>query len=75
MIILTDYTSNAKKTESDNYRGLPVRSCPACGCDTFKIVVGFDDDNDISWYSTGGYCYGCGAAVTVPTPIDREVLD
>jgi hypothetical protein len=50
-------------------RGIPSRSC-LCGSDTFKILVRLDDDNTIGWYSLSGYCYGCGAAVTIPTPED-----
>lgn len=51
-------------------RGIPSRTCLNCGGDTFKVLVRFDDDNTIAWYTTSGYCEGCGAAVTVPTEVD-----
>lgn len=53
-------------------RGIPTRSC-VCGSDTFKVLVKFDDDNTIAWYTTSGYCAACGAAVTVPTEVDDVV--
>jgi hypothetical protein len=53
-------------------RGIPSRSCLNCGHDTFKILVRFDEDNTIGWYTTSGYCAACDAPVTVPTEIDDE---
>lgn len=52
-------------------RGIPTREC-VCGCDTFKVLVKFDEDSTIAWYTTSGYCAACGAAVTVPTEIDGD---
>jgi hypothetical protein len=43
-----------------------------CGHDTFKVLVRFDEDNTIGWYTTSGYCAACDAPVTVPTEIDDE---
>lgn len=54
-------------------RGIPSRACLACGGDTFKVLVRFDEDNEIAWYTTSGYCASCDTPVTVPTPVD-EVL-
>lgn len=48
-------------------RGLPSRTC-VCGSDTFKVVVQLAEDNSIAAYTLNGYCYACGAAVTIPTP-------
>lgn len=55
-----------------DYRGIPTSVCP-CGCNVFKIVAQLDDDHQIAAYSLNGYCFGCGAAVTIPTP--KEVND
>lgn len=52
-----------------NYRGIPTREC-VCGSSLFKVVVQLDDANEIAAYSLNGYCYGCGAAVTLPTPME-----
>ena len=56
-------------------RGIPSRECANCGGDTFKILVRFDEDNTIAWYTTSGYCYECGAPVTVPTELDGVSID
>lgn len=51
-------------------RGTPTHQC-VCGSTTFKILAGFDS-GEIAWYSLEGYCYDCGAHVTVPCPLDQE---
>ena len=53
-----------------NQRGIPSHECLNCGSDTFKILARFDDF-EVSWWSLNGYCYVCGAPVTVPCPADR----
>lgn len=50
-------------------RGIASHECLNCGSDTFKVLVKFED-YEIAWYTTSGYCAECGAAVTVPTPLD-----
>lgn len=50
-------------------RGIPSHECLNCGSNMFKIVATFED-YEVAWYSLQGYCYGCGAAVTVPSPLD-----
>lgn len=52
-------------------RGIPSRMC-LCGGDTFKVLVRLDEENTISWYSLNGYCYECGAAITLPVPEDAH---
>jgi len=52
-----------------DYSGIPTHEC-ICGCNVFKIVAAFED-YEIAWHSLVGYCYGCGAKVTVPCEIDR----
>lgn len=49
-----------------NTRGIPSRVCLNCGGEIFKILVKFDDDADIAWYTTNGYCHTCHAPITVP---------
>lgn len=53
-------------------RGIPSRVCLSCGGDTFKILVRFDEDNEISWHTTNGYCFGCHAPITVPVAEDPQ---
>lgn len=53
-----------------NTRGIPSRTCLNCDCDIFKILVRFDEDGDVAWHTTNGYCHGCHAPVTVLTPVD-----
>jgi hypothetical protein len=50
-------------------RGIPSHECLNCGNNCFKIVAWFEDYK-IAGYTTSGYCYLCGAPVTVPTEID-----
>ena len=50
-------------------RGIPSHACLNCGGETFKVLATFED-YDIATWSTDGYCYQCGAAVTVPCPVD-----
>ena len=51
-----------------NTRGIPSRICITCGGDTFKILVRLDEDNEIAWHTTNGYCVDCRAAITIPVP-------
>lgn len=51
-----------------NTRGIPSRICLGCGSDLFKVLVRFDEDGDISFWTTNGYCAECHAPVTVPVP-------
>lgn len=57
---------------SVNTRGIPSRTCLNCGSEMFKILVQFDEDGQISWHTTNGYCYGCHAPVTVPVMDDPQ---
>lgn len=50
-------------------RGIASHECLNCGGDTFKILAKFED-YEIAWYTTSAYCASCGAACTVPTPLD-----
>lgn len=52
--------------------GIPTHEC-ICGCDAFKTVVRFEE-GVIVWYTLTGYCYQCGARVTLPTPADMEAF-
>jgi len=59
-----------KPRSRPDYSGIPTHACP-CGCTQFKILASFED-GEIAWYTTTGYCYSCGARVTVPTAVDHE---
>jgi hypothetical protein len=55
-----------------DFRGLPTFAC-LCGGNTFKILAVFDEETRLpGWYSLTGFCAACGAAVTVPCPVDKE---
>lgn len=51
-------------------RGIPSHACLNCGGELFKVLATFED-YDIATWSTDGYCVACGAAVTVPCPVDN----
>lgn len=54
-----------------DYSGIPTTMCP-CGGELFKVVVGVDPDSyEISSYTLSGYCYDCGARVTIACPADH----
>ena len=45
-----------------------------CGSGLFYILACFDPvDKEVSGYYTEAVCYGCGAWVKVPTPIDNDI--
>ena len=50
-------------------RGIPTHECLNCGSTQFKILASFEN-YELVWYTLQGYCYGCGAPVTVPCPVD-----
>lgn len=51
-------------------RGTPTHMCP-CGCDLFRILARFED-NDIALWTLDGECYNCGNLLTVPCPADER---
>lgn len=55
-------------TATFNTRGLPSRVCLSCTGTVFKILAQFDEDGSIAWHTLNGYCAGCHAPITVPTP-------
>jgi len=57
-----------------NLRGIPTRICPACDGSLFAVVCAFDDEYNVAYYRLEAECYGCGAEVTVPTPLDLPEL-
>lgn len=50
-------------------RGIPTHACPNCGNLVLKIKAIFENNNIALWF-TDGECDGCGALLTVPTPVD-----
>lgn len=66
----TPRTSETPEPVVYDYSGIPTTEC-VCGVNAFKILVSVDPEtNEISWYTANGYCYGCGARVTIPLPCD-----
>lgn len=57
-----------------DWRGLPTPEC-FCGGRTFFAVVWFDDDREVGGYVLEGMCTDCRALVTLPTPIDFDVME
>lgn len=56
-----------------DYRGLPTFVCP-CGNSMFFLLTMFDEDTRLpGWYLTDGKCSKCGAIVTVPCPVDKNL--
>jgi hypothetical protein len=51
-----------------DFKDTVVEEC-ICGSGLFFILATFSD-KEISGYYTDAVCYGCGAWVKVPTPID-----
>lgn len=60
-------------TGTADYTGIPTHEC-ICGCNVFKIVAWFEDYEMVG-HSLTGYCYGCGAKLTVPCEVDRPDLE
>jgi hypothetical protein len=57
-----------------DWRGLPTPEC-FCGSRTFYAVVWFDDDREVGGYVLDGLCTDCNALVTLPTPVDFDMLE
>lgn len=57
-----------------DWRGLPTCEC-FCGSRMFYAVVWFDDDRQLGGYLLDGLCPDCKALVTLPTPIDYDMLE
>lgn len=57
----TDYTT------SMDLRGKPTKVC-VCGCDVWKLLVKWDDDDTIGMYFLDMECLECGSKATAPTP-------
>lgn len=78
-ILRTPPASRTTSSGSDeeivyDYTGIPTLQC-VCGCDTFKVLIMLDpEDHTISWYTLTGYCYLCGARVSLPEPTDSMSL-
>lgn len=60
--------------DGPDYRGIPTIEC-VCGSNLYMALVAFDDDRNVAWYALDGVCVGCGALLTLPTPIDEGVCD
>ena len=57
-----------------DYRGIPTLSCP-CGCDWVLMCAIFDPDSrEPGMYMLDGLCVSCGSLLTLPTPIDEELI-
>ena len=58
-------------------RGVPSRVCLNCDGEVFKILVKVDDDGEIVWNTSSGYCYQCKAPITIPLPetVEREEVE
>lgn len=54
-------------------RGFPTTHC-LCGEQMFYAVVWFTPDREVGGYLLDGLCASCRALVTLPTPIDEEVM-
>ena len=50
--------------------GCVTRVC-ICGSEAWKIWASFDEDHEISTYSTEMYCVSCGAKAQTPLPINK----
>lgn len=55
-------------------RGLPSPEC-FCGGRMFLAVVYFDDARELAGWMLDGMCTDCKALVTLPTPIDLDLLE
>jgi hypothetical protein len=58
-------------------RGVPTAGCGCCGEQWMLVPMIFDDETyDVAAWGTSGTCMGCGAELTVCTPVDvREVVE
>ena len=56
-----------------DWRGLPTPEC-FCGGRMFYAVVWFNDEREVGGYVLDGMCVDCGGLVTLPTPINFEVM-
>lgn len=51
--------------------GVPTAACPACGSTWLMVPVTFDAETyEPAAWGTDGSCFGCGAKLTVCTPVD-----
>ncbi len=58
---------------SVDLRGTPTHAC-ICGSTHFYIRAMFDD-YEIATYFLDMQCAECGALLTAPTPLDREITE
>lgn len=64
--------SEANDLPKIDQTGIPSRICLSCGGEWFQIYAMFDDEYEIAaYFIDNAECATCGAAVTVPTPIDH----
>lgn len=49
--------------------GCVTHTC-VCGCDTWKILVTFDE-YEIATYSLDMYCFNCNSKARAPTALDN----
>jgi hypothetical protein len=54
-------------------RGTPTHEC-ICGCRAFFVKTIFDN-YEIGTYFLDMQCVECGALLTAPTPLDREIQE
>jgi hypothetical protein len=57
-----------------DWRGLPSPEC-FCGSRTFVAVIWFDDAREVGGWVLEGMCTDCKALVTLPTPIDFDIME
>lgn len=60
------------KGEDFRFAG-PTRRC-LCGGDMFHMLASFDEDGQLSYYLLDGLCWACGANVTLPTPVQPDLM-